>query len=109
MLNKKNRIGNRNVIEKLFKKGHLHKNHFFIFKYEETKDSPPQFAVSVSKKMEKKAVRRNRLRRQIYEAIRLNLDSLNKNLAVLIIARPSILKSNFQEIGDHIKAFFKNT
>lgn len=108
MLRKINRIGNRDVIEKLFKKGHSHKNHFFIFKYEETQNPFPQFAVSVSKKMEKKAVRRNRFRRQIYEAIRLNLTSLEKNLAVLIIARPSVLESNFQELSESLKAFFKN-
>lgn len=106
MLNRKNRIGNRQVIEKLFQKGFLLKDHFLVFKYEKT-DSPSQFAIIVSKKISKKAVKRNRLRRQIYEAVRHNLPELKENLNALIIARPPCQKANFKEISESIKKFFK--
>ncbi len=106
MLNKKNRIGNRKVIEKLFTKGKLHKDHFLIFKYEEVKSGPSQFAVSVSKKISKKAVKRNYLRRQIHEALRINLHNIEKNLIAFIIARTPCQKITFQEIDKSVKTFF---
>lgn len=107
MLNKKNRIKNRQVIEKLFKKGHLYKNRFFVFKYEETTENASKFAVSVSKKILKKAVHRNHLRRQMYEALRCNLESLKKPIIALVIARPTAAdkKVTFQEIQEAIKSF----
>lgn len=107
MLNKKNRIKNRQVIEKLFKKGHLYKNRFFVFKYEEARENTSQFAVSVSKKILKKATQRNRLRRQMYEALRLSIESLKKPIIALVIARPSTVsqKATFQEVQEAINTF----
>lgn len=109
MLNKKNRIGNPKVIEKLFDKGKLYKNHFLIFKYEKSPSDTPQFAVVVSKKIYRKAVKRNRLRRQIYEILRLNLELLKENVKALVIARPSSQKASFQELSKSIAKFLKTT
>ncbi len=108
MLNKKNRIGNRDVIEQLFRNGKFFKNHFFVFKYEKAVGSPSQFAVSVSKKISKKAVKRNRLRRQVNETLRLNLNSLKSSFKVLIIARPACINATFQEISQSITTFFNS-
>ncbi len=47
MLSKKNRIGNRNVIQKIFAKGKLHKDRFLVFKYETSTDNLSRFAVVV--------------------------------------------------------------
>ncbi|MCK5608597.1 ribonuclease P protein component [Candidatus Pacearchaeota archaeon] len=105
MLNKKNRIGNKQVIENLYRKGQLFKNQYLVFKYETTND-PSQFAVSVSKKIDKKAVKRNRIRRQIQEAIRINLTKLEKNFIVLIIARPPCQKATFDDLNQGIQTFF---
>ena len=108
MLNKRNCISNRNVIEKLFSKGKLYKNQFFVYKYEKAVGGSSQFAVSISKKIYKKAVKRNRLRRQIHEALRANLPLLKKNFIVLMIARPAAAdqKINFQDLNQGIKTFF---
>ena len=105
MLSKKNRIGNKKVIENLYRKGYLFKNHYLVFKYEKT-NNPSQFAVSVSKKIDKRAVKRNKLRRQIYEAIRINLEEAKDNFAILIIARPPCQKANFNNINQSIQTFF---
>lgn len=108
MLNKKNRISNRNVIEKLFRKGNLYKNQFFVYKYEKVVSGPSQFAVSISKKIHKKATKRNHLRRQIHEALRANLPLLKKNFIALVIARPAAAdqKITFQDLNQSIKIFF---
>ena len=108
MLNKKNCLSNRRVIERLFKKGKLYKDQFFVFKYEEKDDQEPQFAVSVSKKISNKAVKRNLLRRRIHEALRLNLNSLKKPIIALVIVRPSVAgkKLSFQSINQEVTNFF---
>jgi ribonuclease P protein component len=108
MLDKEHRIGNPKVIETLFKKGKLHKNQFLIFKYDKAVSGRSQFAVSVSKTIYKKANKRNRLRRQIYEALRLHLHLLQNNFITLVIARPSVAteKVNFKDICEYVKTFF---
>ncbi len=107
MLNKNNRIGNKKVIEKLFRKGNLFKTEFLIFKYDKV-ENLPQFAVSVSKKNHKKATKRNRLRRQIYEVLRMNLPNLKNNIIALVIARPTTAdhKMSFQDFNQCVKTFF---
>ncbi len=108
MLSKLNRIGNKGVIEKLFKNGDLYKTKHLIFKFEKQKDGPSKFAISVSKKIYKSAVKRNKLRRQIYDAIRLNLPTSKDSLFALIIARNTISdqKLTFKELEQSINRFF---
>ncbi len=110
MLNKKNRISNKDVIKSLFAKGELYRDRFFIFKYKKATGCPSQFAVVVSKKVERKAVKRNRLRRQVYESLRLNLSSLKSIFTAVIIARPTLAdqKISFQELDKSVKNFFSN-
>lgn len=107
MLNKKNRIGNPSVIEKLYKKGFLHKDQLLVFKALETKLPESQFALSVSKKISKKAVQRNKLRRQLSEAIRLNLDLLSENYIVLVIAKPSAKDATYANLTASVQKYFK--
>lgn len=108
MLNKKNRISNRDVIERLSAGGKFYKDRFLMARYENAIGCPSQFAVIVSKKICKKAVRRNRLRRQVYEALRLHLPLLKIHFIALVILRPSITenKVSFQEISKSVKIFF---
>ncbi|MBU0578140.1 ribonuclease P protein component [Patescibacteria group bacterium] len=107
MLNKRNRISNRRLIQKLFDKGGLYKNTYFTFKFLPSTEPISQFAVVVSKKVAPKAVDRNELRRKIYEAIRLNMDSLKTDLVVLVIAKSAAeKKANYQELGKGIIDFF---
>lgn len=107
MLNRVNRIGNRHVIEKLHKTGHLHKDRFLIFKYLKNDQPKSQFAVTVSKKVFKKANKRNKLKRQISESIRLNLDNLSENLIVLVLARYTCEKVSYSELDQSIQHFIK--
>lgn len=106
MLKKINCIGNPNVIEKLFSKGKFYKNDFLTIRYEKVAGGPSQFAVSVSKKIDKRAVKRNRLRRQIHEALRLNLPLIKQCVIALISARPACQKAAFQDIVQSVQKFF---
>ena len=55
--------------------------------------------VVVSKKVEKTAVGRNRIRRRIYEALRLNMEDIPKKTDyIFVVYSKDFLKMSFKEI-----------
>ena len=111
MLNRRNRIGDSDKIEKLARAGNVFKSDFLLFRYAKTglvAGDPSEFAVNVSKRIDKRAVVRNRLRRQINEALRLNLSLLPDGYRVLVSARTSAAERapKFQELKKAVIAFF---
>jgi ribonuclease P protein component len=106
MLNRKNRMGSSEAIERLAKSGNVFKSDFLLFRYSGTEADSSRFAVNVSKKIFKNAVPRNRLRRQVNEAIRLNLPALKRNVDVLISARGAAAQSpSYKELSRAVLAF----
>ncbi len=69
-------------------------------------EPPSTFAVTVSQKISKRAVDRNRLRRQITEALRIHQGILKRPWEVFILTRPAIQKLDFQGIVAEIIQFF---
>jgi len=72
---KEERLCSKKLIAELFSKGssfNLYPLRFVYLKQAQPEASPPRVLVSVSKKYFKKAVDRNRLKRQMREAYRLN-------------------------------------
>ena len=60
-------------------------------------------AVVVSKKVEKSAVGRNRIRRRVYEAIRLNFEQLPKKKDyIFVIFTKDVLKMKFSELEKNL-------
>lgn len=62
-----------------------------------------RFAIIVSKKVYKSAVKRNRLRRRIYEVIRQELDHIKPSLDVAVtIQDPSLLLISHTDLRRHV-------
>lgn len=78
-----------------------------MFKYDFSRQPESQFAMVVSKKISKKAVERNKLRRQISEALRLHLNIINKPINCVIIPHKHILQFDYQEIEKQLTFFLK--
>jgi ribonuclease P protein component len=93
----------------LLKKGKKLANEFLVLKYRPTglKKGESHFAVIISTKIEPKAVKRNRLRRQIYEIIRLNYDLLEIPADMIFIAKPGLAGQAHEQITKTITSFFK--
>ena len=80
----------------VYKNGQAVRSRLFIIKYIANQHrKKPRIAVIVSKKVLKSAVGRNRIRRRVYECIRLKLPELNGTYDIAIIILSSeILNSS---------------
>lgn len=69
---------------------------------------PPRIAVVVSQKVSKRAVVRNRIRRQVQGAIHHLLPQLPPGLRLLITARPPAVACNYYEFLQELKQLLSN-
>ncbi len=71
-----------------------------------------RFAVVVSKKVDKRAVVRNRIRRRVYEAIRLYRQQHNLDVAkdfIFVIYSKDFAKSDFKELQKQIASLIRES
>lgn len=104
MIAKKYRVP-REKIAYILKKGDSFKSQLFIVRLKPNQETHNRFRTIVSLKIDKKAVKRNKLRRQIYEALRLS-EQENKqeqNYDLIIIPKKSILGAKYQDIEKDLK------
>lgn len=101
MIPKNQRLSGKRV-DYLFKKGVKSSNNYFIVKHLTTTQPTSRFCVAVSITLAPKAVPRNRLRRQIYEIIRLHKGTFKKSYDLMMVAKPTLLQIKNKE--DLIKA-----
>ena len=82
-------------------------SHFFLIKIEENKKNSKRFAVVVSKKIDKGAVVRNKIKRQIKNCIEENEKYLPNGKDILIVTRPGIKNMETREICELMMEVFK--
>jgi ribonuclease P protein component len=94
----------RNQINYLLNKGDSLSSKLFIARYVENNKDFSGFCVIISRKLSGKAVERNRLRRQIYEAIRTSglTEKSTNNVDIALIPKKPILKKSFSEIKEDL-------
>ena len=107
MLPKLNRIRKKKDFEAIFKKGKGFKNRFLALKIVKNNLPESRFGFVISKKVSKKAVIRNKIRRRISEAIRLDLEKIKKGSDVVLVAYPGIEKNTFSETTELVKNILK--
>jgi len=107
MLPKANRLKKKQDIEWVFKKGKGFKEDFLILKITKNRLSQARFAFVISQKVSKKAVIRNKIRRQLSEVIRMRLKKLKKGIDVLLITLPGFAIKDFWEMDEVIDKLFK--
>ena len=107
MLDKENRLRKKRDFEAIFKKGRSFKESFLILKIVKNSLEASRFGFIVSQKVSKNAVVRNKIRRRLSEAIRLNLKDIKKGIDAVLIALPSIKSKTYPEIKDMLAIIFK--
>ncbi len=103
MIGKNHRVPSSRI-DYILKKGETRESKLFIKKFATNEDNINRFSIIVSRKIEPKAVKRNSLRRQIYEAIRLNIPESRITTDSVLIPKKKILEASYQEIEADIKS-----
>jgi len=102
MLPKENRLRHDKDIKALFGKAKSVFDDVCGMKFRENRLDVSRFAVVVGTKVSKRAVDRNRIRRQIRAMIHERLDRIRPGFDVAILVRPGSLKKTRQEIEKHL-------
>lgn len=78
MISKLNRFHGRNSLNSVYQKGKAVRGEYISLRYLATKRKDYRLAVVVSRKVSKSAVKRNRIRRRIFEIVRLYTKEKNQ-------------------------------
>lgn len=109
MLNKQQRLTKKEFND-VFEKGKpVHSDFLFAKILEINKKIPSKFSISIPVKIEKKAVKRNLLRRRGYAIIRENLKNIKNGFSVIIIIKKGAEKLDFEEYKKEINKILKKT
>jgi len=105
-LAKINSLKKQNDFNRVFKTGEVFGNKTFVMYYLKTVMETNRLGIVVSKKVSKKAVVRNKIKRRIKEAFRLNEDSFLSGYDLIIIAKESIEKEKYSQLEKSLKHLF---
>ena len=104
MLKKQNQLTKDKEFDNVFKNGKSSYDKALGVKVIANKLNDSRFGILVSTKISKKAVERNRLKRQIREVIRLSLSEIKSGYDFIIITLPPILGKTSQEITKSLQS-----
>ncbi len=101
MLSKKYRFHSRGGVKYVYRHGRTVRTPKLSLVFVENKRKFTRFAVVVSKKVEKSAVKRNLIRRRVYEVLRLNLDKIPKERDyVFVVFSKDLGRMPFRQIEE---------
>jgi len=103
VLKKKNRVSARKEISELRGGEMIYQSPIFGLLMLDKKDKEKRFLFVVSKRISKKAVERNRIRRVLSEVIRLNLEKIKPGVRLSFLIRRSILEWKWKDIKDEVE------
>lgn len=110
MLNKKYRFHSRGGVKFTYRFGKTIRRPDMSLVFAENKKGFTRFAVVVSKKVLKTAVGRNRIRRRVYEAIRLDFDKFKKPRDyIFVIYNSKIANIPFSELQKQIRSLLEES
>lgn len=108
MLKPQYRLKKRTAFTATYRTGKsIHKNGVTLFfGKEKTNDLPTKIGFVVSKKIHKRAVKRNRIKRLMRESVRLyikNIDNFDtKYISLIFVASTKLLNKNYSEVSETI-------
>ena len=102
MLKKINRISSRKDFLEIKSKGQLYSGPFFGGLYLKTDDETIRFGFIVSKKISKRAVDRNKIKRRMSEVLKVNLEKFSPGTKIIFLAKKSLLEAKREEIKKEV-------
>lgn len=107
MLSKIHRLTRKKDFENVFKKGRGARGDFLSVKILEENKTEVRFGFVVSRKVDGKAVVRNKIRRRLKAAVFSLLKNVKKPTDAVIIAHPDIANKSFSQIKEKIETLLR--
>jgi len=108
VLKKRNRISKRSEFEEIRKDGIFGGfSRFFGVLMLDKKDKEVKFGVIISKKISKKAVERNKIKRRLMEVLGRNLEKFGEGRRILFLAKKEVLGVKPDKIEEEINKVLK--
>lgn len=99
MISRKYRFHSRGGVKYVYKHGKTVRSPKMSLVFTDNSRGYTRMAVVVSKKVEKTAVGRNRIRRRVYEALRVNMDLIPKKRDyIFVVYSKDVMKMQFGEL-----------
>ena len=100
MLPKENRLTDDYDFRRVKRLGKSYHCPLFKFSFAPRKtEGSSRFGFVISKKIDKRAVVRNRIKRLLREAVRSNLEKIPNGFDIVFVVRPSIVGKSYEEIS----------
>lgn len=109
MFMQKYRLNKRQELKKIFQKGKKSQNKFFKIYFLENNLAHCRLAVITSLKISKKATKRNRLKRQVREIIRLKLGEFKHNYDLIVSVLPATIDQCFDLLKNELLTLLKKS
>lgn len=109
MLQKKNRLKKQKDFDLVFQKGHSFFSKEFRLRVVQRENLESRFAFVVSSKTLKRAVDRNRIRRQLSEIIRLSLANIKGGYDVVFFINKEAHEKPYEELQNVVFELFKKS
>ena len=107
MLPKQHRLKKRGDFDRAHRKGKPFRGRFLAAKVVVNGGEHSRFGYMVSKKVNKRAVVRGRIRRRLREATRALLPNLKQGLDVVVMTRPESADKTFEELKAELETTFR--
>jgi len=107
MLKKQHRITKDKEFEAVFKKGQIFFSPFFNIKIAKNNRDIARFGIIINNRISKKAVIRNKSKRQLRSIIKLNLPNIIPGVDVVIMAKPAITVTEFAKLQQTFEFLLK--
>ena len=109
MLKKEFRLRKQKDFENVFKRGVYSSEKFLTLKVIKNELSFSRFGFVVSKKISKKAVERNRVKRLMSESIRLSQEKIKPGYDAVFISRVGMVGKTFEETKKSVEKLLKRS
>ena len=107
MLPKQHRLFLRKELHRIQKEGKVCQFPLFGLLVAQGDASVSRFAFIVSKKIHKRAVKRNRIKRLLRESVRSFLPKINPGYEVVFLVKKRVLEKDFQAVKSAVKKSFE--
>lgn len=107
MLSRKFRLSLKKDFDQILKSKSKFYSYNFVLRFKKTQNPLSRFAVVASKKVSKKAVIRNRIKRRIVEIIRLNMSKICNGYDIMFFVKSDVSKIEHQKLQEEILLLFK--